>query len=49
MRTLVVEDEVRLARHVSRALTNAGHETAVVHDGEAAARYRWIRGVAPLA
>jgi DNA-binding response OmpR family regulator len=36
MRTLVVEDEVRLARHVSRALTNAGHETAVVHDGEAA-------------
>ena len=25
-----------LARHVSRALTNAGHETAVVHDGEAA-------------
>ena len=36
MRTLVVEDEVRLARHVSRALTNAGHETAVVHDGETA-------------
>ena len=38
MRTLVVEDEVRLARHVSRALTNAGHEAAVVHDGETALR-----------
>ncbi|CAN5370190.1 response regulator transcription factor [soil metagenome] len=36
MRILVVEDEVRLARHVSRALTNAGHETLVVHDGETA-------------
>jgi DNA-binding response OmpR family regulator len=36
MRVLVVEDEVRLARHVSRALTNAGHDAAVVHDGETA-------------
>ncbi|MEO7167297.1 MAG: response regulator transcription factor [Spartobacteria bacterium] len=36
MRTLVVEDEVRLARHVSRALLSAGHEAVVVHDGEAA-------------
>ncbi len=34
MRILVVEDEVRLARHVSRALTTAGHEVSVVHDGE---------------
>lgn len=33
MRILVVEDEVRLARHVSRALTNAGHEVSVLHDG----------------
>ncbi|MBA2435236.1 MAG: response regulator transcription factor [Chthoniobacterales bacterium] len=38
MRILVVEDEVRLARHVSRALTNAGHELKVVHDGETALR-----------
>lgn len=36
MRILVVEDEVRLARHVSRALTTAGHEVSVVHDGETA-------------
>ena len=38
MRILVVEDEVRLARHVSRALTSAGHEAVVLHDGEAALR-----------
>ena len=38
MHILVVEDEVRLARHVSRALTNAGHDVKVVHDGEAALR-----------
>ena len=36
MHILVVEDEVRLARHVSRALTNAGHEVVVLHDGESA-------------
>ncbi len=36
MRTLVVEDEVRLARHVSRALVAAGHDAVVVHDGETA-------------
>ena len=36
MHILVVEDEVRLARHVSRALTAAGHEVAVRHDGETA-------------
>lgn len=38
MRIMVVEDEVRLARHVSRALTAAGHDAAVVHDGETALR-----------
>jgi DNA-binding response OmpR family regulator len=36
MRILVVEDEVRLARHISRALTEAGHETDLNHDGEVA-------------
>lgn len=36
MRILVVEDEVRLARHVSRALTTAGHDAAVAHEGETA-------------
>ncbi len=38
MRILVVEDEVRLARHVSRALTSDGHDALVVHDGEVALR-----------
>lgn len=38
MRILVVEDEVRLARHLSRALTAAGHDAVVVHDGEVALR-----------
>ena len=38
MRILVVEDEVRLARHISRALTTAGHDAVVVHDGEVALR-----------
>jgi DNA-binding response OmpR family regulator len=33
---LVVEDEVRLARHISRALAAAGHEPVVVHDGNEA-------------
>ena len=36
MRILVVEDEVRLARHISRALLEAGHDPVVVHDGETA-------------
>jgi two-component system OmpR family response regulator len=36
MRILVVEDEVRLAQHISRALTEAGHEPTMVHDGETA-------------
>jgi DNA-binding response OmpR family regulator len=36
MRILIVEDEVGLARHISRALLVAGHDPVVVHDGEAA-------------
>jgi DNA-binding response OmpR family regulator len=36
MQILVVEDEVRLAQHIARALTEAGHEPTVVHDGETA-------------
>jgi DNA-binding response OmpR family regulator len=36
MRILVVEDEVRLARHVASALTVAGHDAIVIHDGETA-------------
>ncbi len=36
MRVLIVDDEVRLARHVSSALTEAGHDPTIVHDGEAA-------------
>lgn len=36
MRILVVDDEVRLARHIASALTNAGHDPLVVHDGEEA-------------
>jgi two-component system OmpR family response regulator/two-component system copper resistance phosphate regulon response regulator CusR len=33
MRILVVEDEPRLAGHVSRALTRRGHAVAIKHDG----------------
>jgi DNA-binding response OmpR family regulator len=36
MRVLVVEDELRLARHVGSALTVAGHDPVLIHDGEAA-------------
>ena len=36
MRILVVDDEVRLARHIASALTTAGHDAVVVHDGETA-------------
>jgi DNA-binding response OmpR family regulator len=35
MHILVVEDEVRLARHIASALTEAGHDPVVIHDGEA--------------
>jgi len=36
MRTLVVEDDVGLARKIASALTEAGHDPIVVHDGEGA-------------
>lgn len=36
MQVLVVDDEPRLARHVSVALTEAGHDVTVVRDGETA-------------
>jgi len=36
MRILIVEDEVRLARQIASALTEAGHDPVVIHDGEAA-------------
>ena len=33
MRVLVVEDDVRLARQIASALTEAGHDAVAVHDG----------------
>jgi len=36
MRVLLVEDEVRLARQISSALTEDSHDPVVVHDGETA-------------
>jgi DNA-binding response OmpR family regulator len=33
MRILVIEDEIRLARHVMAALARHGHDVAVRHDG----------------
>ena len=36
MRSLVVEDEVRLARQIASALIEAGHDPVVIHDGEVA-------------
>lgn len=36
MRILIVDDEARLARHVFSALTEAGHDPVVTHDGETA-------------
>lgn len=36
MRILIVEDEVRLARHIASALIEAGHDPVMVHDGEVA-------------
>jgi DNA-binding response OmpR family regulator len=38
MRILVVEDEVRLARQIASALTEAAHDPIIVHDGERALR-----------
>ena len=34
MRVLIVEDELRLARHIASALTEAGHNPTIVQDGE---------------
>ena len=36
MRILVVEDNVQLARQIASALTEAGHDATIVHDGERA-------------
>ena len=36
MRILVVEDDVQLARQITSALTEAGHDPTIVHDGERA-------------
>src|SRR2546428_13436482 len=36
MCVLVVEDEIRLARHIASALTEAGDDPVVIHDGEEA-------------
>jgi DNA-binding response OmpR family regulator len=36
MQILIVEDEVGLAQHISRALIEGGHEAVLVHDGETA-------------
>jgi len=36
MRILIVEDEIPLSRHIASALTEAGHDPLVVHDGETA-------------
>src|SRR5881392_2747755 len=38
MRILIVDDEVRLARHIASALTEAGHDPVIVHDGESAVK-----------
>ena len=36
MRILIVEDERPLSRHIASALTEAGHDPVVLHDGETA-------------
>ena len=36
MRILIVEDEVRLSRHIASALTVEGHDPVVIPDGETA-------------
>ena len=36
MRILVVEDDVQLAKQVASALTEAGHDSVIVHNGERA-------------
>jgi two-component system, OmpR family, response regulator len=37
MRILVIEDELKLAAHLARALEYDGHEARIVHDGKVAA------------
>jgi DNA-binding response OmpR family regulator len=34
MRVLIIEDELHLARHITRALFRSGHEATAVHEGE---------------
>jgi DNA-binding response OmpR family regulator len=36
MRILIVEDDVQLARRIAAAITEMGHDPALIHDGEAA-------------
>jgi DNA-binding response OmpR family regulator len=36
MRILVVDDDVRLTQQITSALTEAGHDPIVIHDGETA-------------
>ena len=36
MRILVVDDDARLARQITSALTEAGHDPVMIHDGETA-------------
>jgi DNA-binding response OmpR family regulator len=36
MRILVVEDDIQLAKQVASALTEAGHDAVIVHNGERA-------------
>jgi DNA-binding response OmpR family regulator len=36
VRILVIEDEVKLATHLSRALESEGHEARVIHNGKVA-------------
>jgi DNA-binding response OmpR family regulator len=38
MRILVVDDDAALSRHVTAALTEAGHDPTAIHDGESALR-----------
>jgi len=36
MHILIIEDEVRLSKHIASALLQAGHDPVVIHDGETA-------------
>ena len=38
MRILIIDDEVRLTRHLTSALAEDGHDSVVVHDGAVALR-----------